>query len=89
MEIIDIKSLCDERLVELWGTLEMDSDCMADGVAEDASERARYGDGPCGSMDRLHAYNKVNKQLDEVRKEWYRRFPLKVQQITPDDEIPF
>ena len=84
-----LSELCDERLVELWGNLEMDSDCMADGVAEDEFERAHYGDGPCGSMDRLNAYRKVNNQLDEIRKEWYRRHPLPVQPITPDDEIPF
>ena len=86
---LNLETLCDERLVELWGNLEMDSDCMAGRVAEDESERCMYGDGPCGSLARLQAYRKVNNQLDEVRKEWYRRHPLPVQPVTPDDEIPF
>jgi hypothetical protein len=85
----DLKSLTDIELMAKWQELEMDSECMADGVAEDESERAHYGDGPCGSMDRLNAYRKVNNQLDEVRKEWYVRYPLPVYPETPADEIPF
>lgn len=86
---IPVSQLCDERLVDLWNSLEIDSQIGAEAVAEDESERALYGDGPCGSMARRQAYNKVNKQLDEVRGEWYRRYPLPVQPITPDYEIPF
>lgn len=89
MNNINPQSLCDELLIDLWHSLEEDSDCMADGVAEDEFERAAYGDGPCGSMDRLNAYRKVNNHLDEIRKEWYRRYPMKVEPTTPNEEIPF
>lgn len=86
---IPVSQLCDERLIGLWNALEIASQIGAEAVAEDESERALYGDGPCGSMARRRAYQKVNKQLDEVREEWYRRYPLPVQPETPEDEIPF
>ena len=84
-----LSELCDERLIERWNNLEMDCDCLSDAVAEDEGERARFGDGPCGSMDRRFALSRVNKDLDECRKEWYRRYPQPVPPVTPDNEIPF
>lgn len=84
-----VESLCDEKLIALWQDLESDLDWMSDGIAQDESERALYGDGPCGSMDRRHEYDRINRDLNEVAKEWYKRHPLPVQPQTPDDEIPF
>jgi len=86
---MNLSELCDERLIDRWNNLEMDCECLSEAVAEDENERAMYGDGPCGSMGRRHELSRINKELEECRKEWYRRYPQPVIPETPQDEIPF
>lgn len=86
---IPIGDLCDERLQMEWADMEEAVQAMSEIVAENNNECAMYGDGPCGSMDARHALSKYIKRLDSYSKEWYRRYPMKVEPTTPNDQIPF
>lgn len=62
------------------GELSEDLECLSEAVAEDANEAALYGDGPCGSMARAHAYHRA---LHE-----YRGFTSWLAALTPRPPVP-
>lgn len=78
-----------------WNETSMIADCMSDGIAEDRSEAAAYGDGPCGSLLRLTNYHDVLDTLT-LWTNWHNELaapsPKNKPELDPGlslEEVPF
>lgn len=90
VEQADVTKLSDEDLKRLWREAEEDIDGLSDAVAEDRSEAAAFGDGPCGSQRRYNAYAKAQRAAQAYAAEYRRRnAPEEPEPAAGDDEIPF
>jgi hypothetical protein len=62
-------ALISKQLFDLW---ELCND-IAGGVAEDDSERAMFGDAPCGAVDRRRSYAQVCADSDFLNEVYFPR----------------
>lgn len=80
-----------EDLAAAWRDAELSVVAMDERVAEDESERAAFGDGPCGSADRRRAHREYLGVLEAIITEHLRRNPPPPPPRLPGDEdvMPF
>jgi len=82
--------LSERDLYLVWSEANEGSAALSECCAEDASEAAIYGDGPCGSMARRHALHEVNELAKACYQENARRHPPEPVVLAPgEDPCPF